>query len=196
MDRSRPFRGSSAISLRRLRHLDHGTAFDIAGTGKASAVSMIEVIKVAAEYAVRGVRLGDDAGAQDRQSQRHAHRLLEVHHLRRAAGKRVSSEVWFEEVRALLTDRPASWATLASKTPGKLHPLEVFRALKPHVAKYPDTVLICDGGEFAQWGQSVLPVVPRRKNVRNTDWTISSGSTRCFTSGDVLAAARSISRAA
>ena len=82
--------------------------------------------------------------------------------IRRAAGKRVSSEAWFDEVRALLTDRPASWATLASKTPGKLHPIEVFRALKPHVGKHPDTVLICDGGEFAQWGQSVLPVVPRR----------------------------------
>jgi 4-hydroxythreonine-4-phosphate dehydrogenase len=39
--------------------VDHGTAFDIACTGKASAVSMIEAIKVAAEYAVRGVRLGD-----------------------------------------------------------------------------------------------------------------------------------------
>jgi acetolactate synthase-1/2/3 large subunit len=38
----------------------------------------------------------------------------------------------------------------------------VFRALKPHVAEHPDTILICDGGEFAQWGQSVLPVVPRR----------------------------------
>jgi len=73
-----------------------------------------------------------------------------------------SSDAWLEEVRALLNDRPASWATLASKTPGKLHPIEVFRALQPHVAAHPDTVLICDGGEFAQWGQSVLPVVPRR----------------------------------
>jgi hypothetical protein len=61
----------------------------------------------------------------------------------------VSSEAWFGEVRALLTDRPASWATLASKTPGKLHPIEVFRALQPHVGKHPDTVLIRDGGEFA-----------------------------------------------
>jgi len=43
--------------------VDHGTAFDIAGTGKASAVSMIEAIKVAAEYAVRGVRLGDSVAA-------------------------------------------------------------------------------------------------------------------------------------
>jgi len=31
--------------------VDHGTAFDIAGTGKASGVSMIEAIKLAAEYA-------------------------------------------------------------------------------------------------------------------------------------------------
>jgi 4-hydroxythreonine-4-phosphate dehydrogenase len=38
--------------------VDHGTAFDIAGTGKASAVSMIEAIRVAADYVVRGVKLG------------------------------------------------------------------------------------------------------------------------------------------
>ncbi len=67
---------------------------------------------------------------------------------------------WLAEVRSLLTERPAAWATLVSKTPGKLHPIEVFRALKPYVAE--QSVLICDGGEFAQWGQSVLPVVPRR----------------------------------
>jgi hypothetical protein len=30
------------------------------------------------------------------------------------------------------------------------------------VEKDPDTVLIRDGGEFAQWVQRVLPVVPRR----------------------------------
>ena len=44
--------------------VDHGTAFDIAGTGKASAVSMIEAIRVAAEYAVRGVKLGSEPAAR------------------------------------------------------------------------------------------------------------------------------------
>jgi acetolactate synthase I/II/III large subunit len=82
--------------------------------------------------------------------------------IRRAAGKHVSSSAWLNDARAHFTDRPAGWETLASRTPGKLHPIEVFRALKSHVAKHADTVLICDGGEFAQWGQSVLPVVPRR----------------------------------
>jgi len=45
--------------------VDHGTAFDIAGTGKASAVSMIEAIKVAAEYVMRGVKLGETAAAAE-----------------------------------------------------------------------------------------------------------------------------------
>ncbi|WAH36354.1 4-hydroxythreonine-4-phosphate dehydrogenase PdxA [Alicyclobacillus dauci] len=37
--------------------VDHGTAFDIAGQGKASAVSMIEAVRVGAEYARSGVKL-------------------------------------------------------------------------------------------------------------------------------------------
>ncbi|MBO0712395.1 MAG: hypothetical protein J2P47_14085, partial [Acetobacteraceae bacterium] len=43
-----------------------------------------------------------------------------------------------------------------SAAPGKLHPYEVFAALKPLVERDPEAVLICDGGEFAQWGQSLL----------------------------------------
>jgi acetolactate synthase I/II/III large subunit len=81
--------------------------------------------------------------------------------IRRAGGKRLSSIAWLADVRACLADRPAG-TTLASRTAAKLHPIEVFRALGPYVEKHPDTVLICDGGEFAQWAQSVLPVVPRR----------------------------------
>ncbi|HUB10695.1 MAG TPA: thiamine pyrophosphate-binding protein [Acetobacteraceae bacterium] len=82
--------------------------------------------------------------------------------LRRAPGRIVDREAWLAEAQAEFTNRPASWTQLASNTPGKLHAIEVFRALKPFVARDPNTVLICDGGEFAQWGQSVLPVPPRR----------------------------------
>jgi acetolactate synthase-1/2/3 large subunit len=32
----------------------------------------------------------------------------------------------------------------------------VFRTLQPFLARDPDSILICDGGEFAQWGQSLL----------------------------------------
>ena len=35
--------------------------------------------------------------------------------------------------------------------------------LRPFVERDPETVLICDGGEFAQWAQSLLPVGRRRR---------------------------------
>jgi acetolactate synthase-1/2/3 large subunit len=82
--------------------------------------------------------------------------------IRRASGRAPGNTAWLAEARAAFANRPDSWPTLKSQTPGKLHAIEVFRALKPYVETDPDTILICDGGEFAQWGQSVLPVPPRR----------------------------------
>ncbi len=71
-------------------------------------------------------------------------------------GSEKADSAWLTESRAHMNDRPASWADLKSKTAGKLHPAELFRTLKPYVEKDPDTILICDGGEFAQWGQAIL----------------------------------------
>ena len=68
---------------------------------------------------------------------------------------------WLAEARAAIDGRPRVWDRLASTTPGKIHPIEVFRALGPVVARDPATILICDGGEFAQWGQCLLKA-PRR----------------------------------
>jgi acetolactate synthase-1/2/3 large subunit len=63
---------------------------------------------------------------------------------------------WHAEVHHAIDNRPQSWAELKSQTSGKLHPAEVFRALRPIADRDPDTVLICDGGEFSQWGQAML----------------------------------------
>ena len=84
--------------------------------------------------------------------------------IRRAAGRAPSGAAWLNEARSHFTDRPQSWETLASRTPDKLHAIEVFRALKPYVERDRDTVLICDGGEFAQWGQSLLSCERRMIN--------------------------------
>ena len=81
--------------------------------------------------------------------------------IRLASGRGLRDPAWRDEVRAYIDTRPASSATLASKTPGKLHPAEVFRTLQPFIQRDPGTVLICDGGEFSQWGQSMLKA-PRR----------------------------------
>ncbi len=79
---------------------------------------------------------------------------------------------WLKEARAALDNRPAEWRDVVSHTAGRLHPAEVFRALRPFVERDPDTVLICDGGEFAQWGQSMLPV--RRRLVNGVTGSIGS----------------------
>ena len=71
---------------------------------------------------------------------------------------------WLNEARSLTRDRPAAWGTLKSQTEGKLHPAELFTALRPYVDRHPDTILICDGGEFAQWGQAMLPNARRMIN--------------------------------
>lgn len=63
---------------------------------------------------------------------------------------------WLNDARSCFDDRPQAWADLASKTQGMLHPAQVFRTLQPFLDRHPDSVLICDGGEFAQWGQSIL----------------------------------------
>ncbi|MGZ8300033.1 MAG: thiamine pyrophosphate-binding protein [Rhodoplanes sp.] len=82
----------------------------------------------------------------------------------RAATMKPRDGGWLKEARAALDNRPAAWASIVSQTPGRLHPAQVFRALRPYVERNPDTVLICDGGEFAQWGQSMLPVRRRMIN--------------------------------
>lgn len=71
---------------------------------------------------------------------------------------------WLKEARAALDNRPAEWASVTSQTAGRLHPAEVFRALRPYVERDPNAVLICDGGEFAQWSQSMLPLKRRLIN--------------------------------
>jgi acetolactate synthase-1/2/3 large subunit len=82
----------------------------------------------------------------------------------RAAATKPRTDNWLKDARAALDNRPAAWSTITSQTPGRLHPAQVFRALRPYVERDPDTVLICDGGEFAQWGQSMLPVRRRMIN--------------------------------
>jgi len=79
---------------------------------------------------------------------------------------------WLTEARRALDGRPASWLDVVSKTTGRLHPAEVFRALRPFLERDPDAVLVCDGGEYAQWGQSMLAV--RRRLVNGVAGSIGS----------------------
>jgi acetolactate synthase-1/2/3 large subunit len=79
---------------------------------------------------------------------------------------------WLVEARAVLDHRPDGWATVVAQSAARLHPAEVFRALRPYIERNTDTILVCDGGEFAQWGQSMLPV--RRRLINGVAGAIGS----------------------
>ena len=82
----------------------------------------------------------------------------------RAGRAKPRDQSWLRQARQAIDRRPQDWRGIVAKTPGRLHPAEVFRALRPIVERDPNSILICDGGEFAQWGQSMLPVGRRLIN--------------------------------
>ena len=60
---------------------------------------------------------------------------------------------WRDEVRSALAYRPRDWDTIAA-TP--MHPVQALRPLQALLDAHPDSVLVCDGGEFGQWAQACL----------------------------------------
>jgi acetolactate synthase-1/2/3 large subunit len=131
---------------------------------------------------VRLISLDPEAALVDRAARTMGERLVvgctvdvrkaaETLSTRAAQGPR-RDDRWLTEARAALDERPGAWETIASHTFGRLHPAEVFRVLRPYIERDEDTVLICDGGEFAQWGQSMLPV--RRRLINGVAGSIGS----------------------
>jgi acetolactate synthase-1/2/3 large subunit len=142
--------------------------------GKALDFTLRWAAGPAFDPAVRVIAIDPDAAMLERAAREKGERLVFgcIADTRTAAemliagagGMKLRNGSWHGEARAALDERPAAWATMTSRTAGRLHPAEVFRALRPFVERDPDTVLICDGGEFAQWGQSMLPVERRLVN--------------------------------
>ena len=73
----------------------------------------------------------------------------------RAASVRMLATAWGTEVVHAVSYRPPAWRTLTSSQPGKVHPVELCRAIAPVLEHHPDAVLVCDGGEIGQWAQTL-----------------------------------------
>ena len=65
-----------------------------------------------------------------------------------------------------------SWRTLASAAGEKVHPVELCRAIAPHIQQNPNAVLVCDGGEIGQWPQAVL--APARRIINGVAGSIGA----------------------
>ncbi len=69
---------------------------------------------------------------------------------------RHSPGTWLAEVQSAIAYRPAAWDTAVASQPGRLHPVAACRPLQALLDSHPDSVLVCDGGEFGQWAQACL----------------------------------------
>lgn len=63
---------------------------------------------------------------------------------------------WTARVATAVAWRPPAWETVAAREPGRLHPVQMCRALQPLLDADPSAVLVVDGGEIGQWAQSCL----------------------------------------
>ena len=79
---------------------------------------------------------------------------------------------WMREVAEAIGYRPPQWATLVSEERGKLHPVELCRALQPIFAADANAILVCDGGEIGQWPQALL--APARRIINGPAGSIGA----------------------
>jgi acetolactate synthase-1/2/3 large subunit len=75
---------------------------------------------------------------------------------RRGGGGGRGDTGWLTEIRAAIAWRPPAWNAARSTVAGKLHPVEACRPLQSLLDRHPESVLVCDGGEFGQWAQACL----------------------------------------
>lgn len=131
--------------------------------------------------ACRIVVIDPDASAVDRVRHEKADRLVFAApaDAKSAIGALVSharvphpNTAWLSEVRAAIAYRPPDWKTLAAREPGKLHPVELCRALQQVFERHRDAILVCDGGEIGQWPQAML--APARRVINGPAGSIGS----------------------
>jgi acetolactate synthase-1/2/3 large subunit len=75
--------------------------------------------------------------------------------LANAPARHASAPTWRDRILDSVAHRPAAWAEDAGKT-ARIHPVTVSEAIAPLLSRFPEAVLVIDGGEFGQWSQACL----------------------------------------
>jgi acetolactate synthase-1/2/3 large subunit len=74
----------------------------------------------------------------------------------RAAKTRGKPSAWREHVSDVLAYEPPQWKSVRAKTPGRVHPVEMCRAIGNFIEKHPGATFVSDGGEIGQWAQALI----------------------------------------
>ncbi len=80
-----------------------------------------------------------------------------------AAGDTTDSG-WADEVNSAVSYRPASWTNMRAEEGNPLHSFEVAEAIQTYLDEDPNSVFICDGGEWGQWAQACISAPTRILN--------------------------------
>jgi acetolactate synthase-1/2/3 large subunit len=74
----------------------------------------------------------------------------------RSATTRAKPSAWSEHVGDVLAYEPPQWESARAKTPDRVHPVEMCRAIGNFIEKHPGATFVSDGGEIGQWAQALV----------------------------------------
>ena len=75
-----------------------------------------------------------------------------------------SGSGWADEVILAVNYRPTSWSEMRAEPGQPLHSYEVAEAVQQYLDEDPNSVFICDGGEWGQWAQACISAPTRILN--------------------------------
>jgi acetolactate synthase-1/2/3 large subunit len=77
---------------------------------------------------------------------------------------RGKSSAWRAHVSDVLAYEPPQWESVGAKTPDRVHPVEMCRAIGDFIDKHQGATFVSDGGEIGQWAQALVKTDRRMIN--------------------------------
>jgi acetolactate synthase-1/2/3 large subunit len=69
---------------------------------------------------------------------------------------RANPSAWRERVNEALAYEPPQWKSVRAAQPGRVHPVEMCKAIGGFVDKHRGATFVSDGGEIGQWAQALV----------------------------------------
>ena len=87
--------------------------------------------------------------------------LASVRRMARLADGRRQSNAWAADVEDAVRYRPPSWQGMKAADGEPLRSVEAAESVRAYLAGAADSAFVCDGGEWGQWAQAVIPASTR-----------------------------------
>jgi acetolactate synthase-1/2/3 large subunit len=84
--------------------------------------------------------------------------------IERSSMTRAKPSLWRERVREALAYEPPQWTSVRAANPGRVHPVEMCKAIGSFLEKHQGATLVSDGGEIGQWAQALVKTDRRMIN--------------------------------